>query len=63
MADAVLLALMRQLIRQGVLSSLDIEAMTDDLGRQGKDDEAHSVNVCFIEACALEASDGGNSTA
>lgn len=57
MIDPISLALLRQLLRQGVLSEMDIEAMAIDLDREGHGDAAHSVNVAYIEACAL---DGGN---
>lgn len=36
--------------------------MADDLRRDGDDAAAHSVNLAYIEACALEAADGGNET-
>lgn len=55
MSDPILLALMRQLLRQGHLSEMDVEAMQADLERDGHAEAAHSVNVLYIEACALEA--------
>lgn len=57
MDSPILLALIRQLLRQGHLSDMDIQAMAADLERDGHDAEAHSVNVAYIEACALEHSD------
>ncbi len=39
----------------------DIEAMADALTEDGHDEAAHSVNVAYIEACALDL-DGGNDT-
>lgn len=56
----ILLALIRQLLRQGVLSDMDIQAMAADLEREGHAEEAHSVNVAYVEACALDLVDGGN---
>ena len=50
MSDPILLALFRQLLRQGVLSDMDVQAMAIDLEREGHADLAHSVNVTFIEA-------------
>jgi len=49
-SDPILLALFRQLLRQGVLSDMDVQAMAIDLEREGHADLAHSVNVTFIEA-------------
>ena len=60
MSDPILLALIRQLLRQGVISDMDIQAMAADLERDGQDDAAHSVNVTYIEACVLAELDGGN---
>lgn len=54
MSDPITLALIRQLLRQGHLSDMDIEAMQIDLEREGHADAAHSVNVVYLEACALE---------
>ena len=56
MSDPILLALIRQLLRQGVISDMDIQAMAADLERDGQDDAAYSVNVAYIESCV----DGGN---
>lgn len=50
MSDPILLALFRQLLRQGVLSDMDVQAMASDLEREGHPDLAHSINVTFIEA-------------
>lgn len=52
--------MLRQLVRQGVLSDLDIEAMADALEADGMDDEALAVGVAYIEACGGSISDGGN---
>lgn len=60
MSDLILLALIRQLLRQGLLSDMDIQAMAADLEREGHDAAAHSVNLACIEACALDQADGGN---
>jgi hypothetical protein len=60
-SDPILLALLRQLLRQGVISDMDIQAMHADLEREGLTDEAHSVNVVYLEACMLEELNGGNS--
>lgn len=64
MSDPILIALMRQLLRRQVLSDMDVQAMAIDLAREGFTDEAHSVNVAWIEA-HLEpdgtVADGGNS--
>jgi hypothetical protein len=63
-SDPILLALIRQLLRQGHLSDMDVQAMAADLERDGQERAAHSVNVVYIEACALEhAADGGNDLA
>ena len=52
--DLIALALLRQLLRQGVLSDMDVQAMASDL----PPDEAHSVNVTYIEA-VLSVTDAG----
>lgn len=56
MSDALLLAILRQLIRRDVLSDMDVQAIAADLEREGHTDTAYSVNVALIEA----ALDGGN---
>lgn len=62
MSDLILLTLIRQLLRRGLLSDMDIQAMAADLERDGYEDAAHSVNLTYIEASALEVADGGNDT-
>ena len=57
MSDPILLVLMRQLFRQGLLSDMDVEAMAIDLEAEGFTEEAFAVQVAFIEA---SCSDGGN---
>lgn len=64
MSDPILLALLRQLMRRDVLSDMDVQAMAADLERAGLEAEAHSINVAWIEACALGMDlDGGNEEA
>jgi len=48
--DSIALALLRQLLRRGVLSDMDVQAIAADLERDGHAEAAHSVNVAFIEA-------------
>ena len=65
MSDPILLALFRQLLRQGVLSDMDVQAMAADLEREGRHDLAYAVNVTFIEAHlnpdgTVAEPDGGN---
>ena len=48
--DLIALALLRQLLRQGVLSDMDAQAMAADLARDGHAAAAHSVNVAYVEA-------------
>lgn len=64
-ADPVTLALFRQLLRKGYLTDMDVQAMAADLGRDGRPDLAHAVNVTFIEAHlnpdgTVAQPDGGN---
>ncbi len=61
-SDPILLALLHQLMRRDVLSDMDVQAMAADLERAGHMQEAHSINVAWIEACALGVDDldGGN---
>lgn len=59
-SSALLLTLIRQVLRRGVLSDMDVEAMAADLEREGCADAAHSLRVCYIEACAQVMADGGN---
>lgn len=44
------MALLRQLLRQGALTDMDIQAISADLAREGFANEAHGVNVAYIEA-------------
>ena len=48
--DPVTLALFRQLLRNGYLTDMDVQAMAADLEREGWSDLAYAVNVTFIEA-------------
>ena len=48
--DPIMLALFRQLLRQGILTDMDVQAMAADLEREGRPDLAYAVNVTFIEA-------------
>jgi hypothetical protein len=66
-SDPILLAMLRQLLRQGVLSDMDIQAMMADLESDGHASAAYSVAAAYVEACAMEtasieakAIDGGN---
>ncbi len=59
----ILLALFRQLLRKGILTDMDVQAMAADLEREGEGDAAHAVNVTFIEAHLNPdgtIADGGN---
>lgn len=54
MSDSIALALIRHLVRTGVLDDADITAIADEL--DGPDDEsagaAHDVRVCLLEVDA-----------
>ena len=63
--DPIMLALFRQLLRQGILTDMDVQAMAADLEREGRPDLAYAVNVTFIEAHlnpdgTVAEPDGGN---
>jgi hypothetical protein len=61
--DPIMLALFRQLLRQGILTDMDVQAMAADLEREGRPDLAYAVNVTFIEAHLNPdgtVADGGN---
>lgn len=61
--DPILQAIVRQLLRKGILTDMDVQAMAADLEREGQDDAAYLVNVLFIEAHLNPdgtIADGGN---
>lgn len=42
--------MLRQLLRRGVLTDMDLQAMSADLAAEGHAEAAHSVNVAYVEA-------------
>jgi hypothetical protein len=56
-ADALIIALVEQLVRKGALNADDVDAMAERLDGEGEDEAAHWARAALVQAMATPASE------